>query len=56
MRIAEFLRAWRTEEKLTLTDAAERLGVPFYTIHKLEKGSGPNGDTLAAILRYMLSE
>ena len=54
MRIAELLRAWRHHGEMSVRDAAERIGIPWSTYQRVEKGRPMSGETLAVILRWML--
>lgn len=56
MNIGNVLRNWRLLEKMTLQQAAERIGIPWSTYQRVEKGHPMSGETLAVILRWMLAE
>jgi transcriptional regulator with XRE-family HTH domain len=55
MKIAEVLRSWRHHQEMTLREAAERVGVPASTYQRIERGHPMQGETLAAVLRWLLS-
>jgi hypothetical protein len=54
MRIAELLRAWRHHEEMSVREAADRIGIPWSTYARVEKGYPMSGETLAVIWRWML--
>jgi DNA-binding XRE family transcriptional regulator len=54
MKIAELLKAWRWREDMTIREAAERVGIPWSTYARVEKGYPMSGETLAVIWRWML--
>ena len=54
MRIAELLIAWRHHGEMSVREAAERVGIPWSTYRRVEKGHSMSGETLALILRWML--
>lgn len=56
MKIAELIYDWRIIERLTLKQAAEQIGIPFQTLHRIEQGSKTEGRTLAVLLRWLLEE
>jgi hypothetical protein len=39
---------------MTVREAAERIGIPWSTYARVEKGHPTSGETLAVILRWML--
>jgi transcriptional regulator with XRE-family HTH domain len=56
MKIAEVLWAWRHHEGMSVRQAAEHIGIPSSTYARIEKGYPMNGEALAVIWRWMLSE
>jgi transcriptional regulator with XRE-family HTH domain len=56
MKLAEMLRAWRYHNHMTLREAAERIGIPWSTYSRIEHGYPMQGETLAIIWKWMLSE
>jgi len=56
MKIAELLEAWRHHEHMSIREAAERVGISSSTYHRVEHGNPVQGETLAAILRWLLAE
>ena len=54
MRIAELLKAWRHREEMSVREAADRIGIPWSTYARVEKGYPMSGQTLAVILCWML--
>lgn len=55
MRIGVVIRRWRKMEERELREVAEQIGISPSTLARLEKGETPNGDTLAAAVRWLLS-
>jgi DNA-binding Xre family transcriptional regulator len=41
---------------MTLRDAAQRVGIPWSTFSRIEKGYPIQGETLAIVCKWMLSE
>lgn len=56
MKIAEVLWAWRHHEGMSVRQAAEHIGILSSTYARIEKGYPMNGEALAVIWRWMLSE
>jgi predicted DNA-binding protein (UPF0251 family) len=56
MKVAEAVRSWRLLEKLTVRDAAERIGIDRSVLHRLESGHPVSASNLAAVVRWLLSE
>jgi transcriptional regulator with XRE-family HTH domain len=54
MRIGTLIRRWRSFEELTICDVAKELGISAPTLSRIENGEERSGETLAAILRWML--
>lgn len=48
------LRAWRHHEELTLTEAAERIGIDRNSLWRLEKRETVNQATLITIWQWLL--
>jgi hypothetical protein len=55
MKISEVLRAWRHHEETTVREAAERVGIPWSTYARVERGHPMQGETLGVLLRWLLS-
>jgi transcriptional regulator with XRE-family HTH domain len=55
MNLALMLQCWRHSERLTLKEAADRIGIGYTTLSKIERGFAMDGATLAVILRWALS-
>jgi transcriptional regulator with XRE-family HTH domain len=56
MQLGDCLRKWRKMSDLTVRDAAKRIGIGFAAYSRIERGATMDGVTLAAILRWMLTE
>jgi len=56
MKLSELIYDWRILERLTLRQAAEQIGIPFQTLHRIESGKPMEGRTLAVILNWLMSE
>ncbi|WP_348265279.1 helix-turn-helix transcriptional regulator [Telmatobacter sp. DSM 110680] len=54
MMVSELLRAWRHHEEMSVRDAADRIGIPWSTYARVEKGYPMSGETWTAILLWML--
>jgi DNA-binding XRE family transcriptional regulator len=50
------LKAWRYREEMSIREAAERIGIPWSTYGRIEKGYPMSGDTFAVILRWLLED
>jgi len=55
MKIADLLCAWRHHEHMSIREAAVRVGIPWSTYQRIEKGYPMQGETLATILKWLLS-
>ena len=55
MKIAELLKAGRHHGEMTVREAAERVGIPWSTYARIERGHPMQGETLAVLLRWLFS-
>lgn len=55
MKIAELLKSWRHRNEMTIEEAAKHLELATDTYRRIEKGSAMQGETLAVILKWLLS-
>lgn len=55
MILGDVLRAWRSHHELTARESAERIGIPDATLRRVEQGEAMSGDTLALLIRWLLS-
>jgi len=53
--LAEVLSQWRFAARLTVREAAARIGLAEATFSRLERGSRINVDTLRAVLYWLLA-
>lgn len=53
MEIGNVLSNWRAVEKLTLKGAAEKIGLPFQTLHRIEGGGQIDGRTLLKLVHFL---
>jgi DNA-binding XRE family transcriptional regulator len=56
MKIPELLLAWRTCRRLTLKEASQHIGIPFQTLHSVEKGKPMALETYLKIEKWMKSK
>lgn len=56
MRIGTVIRRWRKMEERDVADVAKEIGVSSSTLTRLEGGQTPNGETLAAVLGWLMSD
>ena len=54
MLLGEMIRRWRETEKIPLRRFAKMLGTSPSTLSRVERGTTPDGLTLARLLRYLL--
>ena len=54
MRLAQLLRIWRRQNRLTLRIAAGKIGVHPSTLARLERGEQMHGATLATLLVWLM--
>lgn len=54
MRLAQLLRLWRRQNRLTLRIAAGKIGVHPSTLARLERGEQMHGATLATLLVWLM--
>lgn len=55
MNLAWLMKSWRHFNGFSMKEAAEKVGIPSETYRRLEEGSMMRGETLAAVLRWILS-
>jgi hypothetical protein len=55
MNLAWIMKSWRHFNGLSMKEASEKVGIPSETYRRLEEGSLMRGETLAAVLRWILS-
>ena len=56
MNIGNVLRNWRLLEKMTLQQAADRIGLPLSTLNGIERGSKVEVRTMFTLLRFLFDE
>lgn len=56
MRFPELIRAWRHHEEISIREAAGRIGIKPATLVRVESGRAVSGETVTAILNWMLKE
>ena len=56
MRIAIVLRRYRAITEKTTRELAAEIGIGASTYSRIERGEGMDGETLATILKWLLSE
>jgi transcriptional regulator with XRE-family HTH domain len=56
MQLGDVLRKWRRQSDIGLREAARTIGVSHGTLARIEKGEKMDGDTLAKILVWLMSE
>lgn len=56
MQLGDVLRKWRRQGDFSVREAAERIGISFATLSRIEHGDKMDGSTLAKILTWLLSE
>jgi hypothetical protein len=56
MRLHELFSAWRHERRLTINEAAEELTLSWDTYRRMENGAAVSGETLAIVLKWILSD
>jgi DNA-binding XRE family transcriptional regulator len=56
MKLPELLRAWRQYQKLTLKELSKSIGIPFQTLHSVEKGNPMALDTYLKIQTWIKSK
>ena len=54
MRLAQLLRLWRRQNRLTLRIAAGKIGLHPSTLARLERGEQMHGATLATLLVWLM--
>ena len=56
MKVAVLLKAWRNREELSIREASDILGISRATYYRIEQGHAMDGDTLAHLLCWLLTE
>ncbi len=56
MKLGEVINKWRKMSDVNIRDAARDMGVAAATLSRIENGKPCDGDTLAAILRWLMAE
>jgi hypothetical protein len=56
MRLHELFSSWRHERRLTIHEAAAELGLTWDTYRRMEHGAAISGETLAIVLKWILSD
>jgi transcriptional regulator with XRE-family HTH domain len=56
MRIAGLIRAWRKDARLSIREAADRIGVDRGALYRLEKGESVNQATVLQLLHWAFGE
>lgn len=55
MLLGRIIRAWREKQRLGIRALAKEVGTSAATLGRFENGKNPDGDTLAKILIWALS-
>lgn len=55
IELTDVLRSWREQKGLDAKQAAARIGLPHTVYFRLERGENLGGETLATVLRWLLS-
>jgi transcriptional regulator with XRE-family HTH domain len=56
MKLAEAITSWRHYERLSLRDAAYRIGIDKSSLLRLEQDKPINEKNFAIVLRWLLSD
>jgi transcriptional regulator with XRE-family HTH domain len=56
MRIGPVIRRWRMVTGASLREIALQVGIPAGTLARVERGDRIAGETLASVVRWILSE
>jgi hypothetical protein len=56
MQLSEVLKQWRWAKKISVREAAKLIGIGFSTLSRVENGEDPGGESLAAILKWLLTK
>lgn len=54
--LAHMVHSWRRRQDMTLSEAADRMGIDRGALHRLEKGEPVNQATTFQLWRWMMSE
>ncbi len=54
MNMGTVLRKWRLMSELGLRSAAAEMGLDHATLHRIEQGRMPSGESLKAILNWLM--
>lgn len=55
MRLGSVIRAWREQNRYGVREAAKLMGVSHATLSRIERGENMDGEVLAKLLRWLLS-
>jgi transcriptional regulator with XRE-family HTH domain len=55
MRLGQVIKKWRVMSELGIREVAKAIGTSPATLSRLERGEDTNGETLAQILKWLLS-
>lgn len=56
MRLGQILQKWRLMSDLTLREVAKLMKVSLPTVQRIEQGRQMDGETLAKVLMFLMSE
>lgn len=56
MEIGNVLANWRTMERMTLAEAAERIGLPLSTLDRVEKGCRIEGRNMVILIQFLFGD
>lgn len=56
MKINKIIRKWRVMSELPVREVAKEIGISPATFSRFERGEDTTGETLAAIMRWLLSK
>ena len=54
LNLSDVLKQWRYGARLSVREAAERIGVNYSTLSRLENGEDPGGESIVRIVRWLL--
>lgn len=56
MRLGKVIRYWRKMSDIGIREAAQQIGVSHGTLSRIERGEAMEGETLAKVLGWLMSE
>lgn len=55
MPLARMVAQWRVTERLTLREAADKLGICYNALRRFERGELINADTFSKIIQWSIT-